>query len=188
MTSDHNRSELRIHDHSNEPSSSKLVPKVVPLANKTATSRQELELLFHHHIAMLRTTGYKLLSRVLRKIIVILTDLSGGDIFRFTMTMEIPSVSSSNSTAVEVNTEKRRPMNVESSGLSVGHEMALDQIQMVETERKLIVDAVQNEIKILVSGEVSRALEALIPTLLDKVTEIINHAMSNELNKRKDGI
>ncbi|GJY35994.1 hypothetical protein Tco_0421372 [Tanacetum coccineum] len=37
--------------------SSKLVPKVVPLAVKTATSRQELELLFHHHIAMLRTTG-----------------------------------------------------------------------------------------------------------------------------------
>ncbi|GKE83515.1 hypothetical protein Tco_1557257, partial [Tanacetum coccineum] len=39
-----------------EPSSSKLVPKVVPRAVKTATSRQELELLFHHHIAMLRTT------------------------------------------------------------------------------------------------------------------------------------
>ncbi|GKB59370.1 hypothetical protein Tco_0915556 [Tanacetum coccineum] len=57
MTSDHNRSELRIQDHSNEPSSSKLVPKVVPLGVKTATSRQELELLFHHHIAMLRTTG-----------------------------------------------------------------------------------------------------------------------------------
>ncbi|GJW23112.1 hypothetical protein Tco_0033734 [Tanacetum coccineum] len=57
MTSDHNRSELGIQDHSNEQSSSKLVPKVVPLAVKTATSRQELELLFHHHIAMLRTTG-----------------------------------------------------------------------------------------------------------------------------------
>ncbi|GJW55397.1 hypothetical protein Tco_0099482 [Tanacetum coccineum] len=56
MTSDHNRSELGIQDHSNEPSSSKLVPKVVPLAVKTATSRQELELLFHFHIAMLRTT------------------------------------------------------------------------------------------------------------------------------------
>ncbi|GJX37978.1 retrovirus-related pol polyprotein from transposon TNT 1-94 [Tanacetum coccineum] len=56
MTSDHNRSELRIQDHNNEPSSSKLVPKVVPLAFKTATSRQELELLFHHHIAKLRTT------------------------------------------------------------------------------------------------------------------------------------
>ncbi|GKA25823.1 hypothetical protein Tco_0711932, partial [Tanacetum coccineum] len=56
MTSDHNRSELGIHDHNNEPSSSKLVPKVVPLAVKTATSRQELELLFYHHIAMLRTT------------------------------------------------------------------------------------------------------------------------------------
>ncbi|GJT96624.1 hypothetical protein Tco_1092142 [Tanacetum coccineum] len=58
MTSDHNRSELGIQDHSNEPSSSKLVPKVVPLAVKTATSRQELELLFHHHIAMLRTTEH----------------------------------------------------------------------------------------------------------------------------------
>ncbi|GJV86979.1 ribonuclease H-like domain-containing protein [Tanacetum coccineum] len=57
MTSDHNRSELGIQDHSNEPSSSKLVPKVVPLAVKTATSRQELGLLFHLHIAMLRTTG-----------------------------------------------------------------------------------------------------------------------------------
>ncbi|GJS70167.1 hypothetical protein Tco_0703008 [Tanacetum coccineum] len=44
MTSDHNRSELGIQDHSNEQSSSKLVPKVVPLAVKTATSRQELEL------------------------------------------------------------------------------------------------------------------------------------------------
>ncbi|GKA88786.1 hypothetical protein Tco_0810550 [Tanacetum coccineum] len=57
MTSDHNRSELGIQDHSNEQSSSKLVPKVVPLAVKTATSRQELGLLFHLHIAMLRTTG-----------------------------------------------------------------------------------------------------------------------------------
>ncbi|GKB01974.1 hypothetical protein Tco_0830018 [Tanacetum coccineum] len=56
MTSDHNSSELGIHDHSNELSSSKLVPKVVPLADKTATSRQELELLFHHHITMLRST------------------------------------------------------------------------------------------------------------------------------------
>ncbi|GKF62544.1 hypothetical protein Tco_0182598, partial [Tanacetum coccineum] len=56
MTSDHNRSELGIQDHNNEPSCSKLVPKVVPLAVKTTTSRQELELLFHHYIAMLRTT------------------------------------------------------------------------------------------------------------------------------------
>ncbi|GKF41410.1 hypothetical protein Tco_0124752, partial [Tanacetum coccineum] len=56
MTSDHNLSELGIYDHNNEPSSSKLVPKVVPLAVKTTTLRQELELLFHLHIAMLRTT------------------------------------------------------------------------------------------------------------------------------------
>ncbi|GKF23540.1 hypothetical protein Tco_0075862, partial [Tanacetum coccineum] len=53
MTSDHNCSELGIHEHSNEPSSSKLVPKVVAPADKTATSRQELELLFDHHITML---------------------------------------------------------------------------------------------------------------------------------------
>ncbi|GKD86582.1 hypothetical protein Tco_1357736, partial [Tanacetum coccineum] len=46
MTSDHNSSELEIHDYGNEPSSSKLVPKVVPLADKIATSQQELELLF----------------------------------------------------------------------------------------------------------------------------------------------
>ncbi|GJS68557.1 hypothetical protein Tco_0683122 [Tanacetum coccineum] len=46
-------SELEIHNHSNELS--KLVPKVVPPADKTATSRQELELLFHHHITMLRS-------------------------------------------------------------------------------------------------------------------------------------
>ncbi|GJZ31975.1 hypothetical protein Tco_0577022 [Tanacetum coccineum] len=72
MTSAHNCLELGIYDHSNEPSSSKLVPKVVPLAVKIATSRQELELLFHHHISMLRTTGStSLLSRVLRNIIVI---------------------------------------------------------------------------------------------------------------------
>nr|GEW50405.1 hypothetical protein [Tanacetum cinerariifolium] len=38
--------ELKIHDHSNKLSSSKLVPKVVPPADKTATSQQELELLF----------------------------------------------------------------------------------------------------------------------------------------------
>ncbi|GKB84783.1 hypothetical protein Tco_0957055 [Tanacetum coccineum] len=48
-------SELGIHDHSNELSSLKLVPKVVPPVDKTATSRQELELLFHHHITMLRS-------------------------------------------------------------------------------------------------------------------------------------
>ncbi|GJX96203.1 hypothetical protein Tco_0352001 [Tanacetum coccineum] len=52
-------SKLGIHYHSNELSSSKLVPKVVPLADKTATSRQELEILFHHHITMLRVEELK---------------------------------------------------------------------------------------------------------------------------------
>ncbi|GJZ78063.1 hypothetical protein Tco_0642735 [Tanacetum coccineum] len=50
-------SELEIHDHNNKPSSSKLVPKVPTPADKTATSQQELELLFHHHITMLRKTS-----------------------------------------------------------------------------------------------------------------------------------
>nr|GEV30859.1 hypothetical protein [Tanacetum cinerariifolium] len=40
MSSDHNSLELGLHDHINEQSSSKLVPKVVPPADKTATSRQ----------------------------------------------------------------------------------------------------------------------------------------------------
>ncbi|GJT62574.1 reverse transcriptase domain-containing protein [Tanacetum coccineum] len=60
MTSDHNSSELRIHDHSNELSGSKLVLKVVSPADKTTTSRQELELLFHHHITMLSEAIYGL--------------------------------------------------------------------------------------------------------------------------------
>ncbi|GKF05169.1 hypothetical protein Tco_0035837, partial [Tanacetum coccineum] len=38
MTSDHSSLELGIHDHNNELSSSKLVPKVVPPADKTSTS------------------------------------------------------------------------------------------------------------------------------------------------------
>ncbi|GJY72674.1 hypothetical protein Tco_0476377 [Tanacetum coccineum] len=46
MNSDHNSSELGIHDHNNEPSSSKLVPKVVPSADTTAPSKQESYLLF----------------------------------------------------------------------------------------------------------------------------------------------
>ncbi|GJW26740.1 hypothetical protein Tco_0040551 [Tanacetum coccineum] len=43
MTSDHNSSELEIHDHSNELSRSKLVPKVVPPADKNS-SRHDKEL------------------------------------------------------------------------------------------------------------------------------------------------
>nr|GEV73450.1 retrovirus-related Pol polyprotein from transposon TNT 1-94 [Tanacetum cinerariifolium] len=46
-------SELGLHDHSNDLSSSKLVPKVVPLTNMTDTSRQELELL-HNSVEILK--------------------------------------------------------------------------------------------------------------------------------------
>ncbi|GJX89891.1 hypothetical protein Tco_0343217 [Tanacetum coccineum] len=44
--SDHNCLEPKIQDHINEPSSSKLVPEVVPTADTIDTSLQELELLF----------------------------------------------------------------------------------------------------------------------------------------------
>ncbi|GJU05494.1 hypothetical protein Tco_1121924 [Tanacetum coccineum] len=44
-TSVDNGTELGIQDHNNEPSSSKLVPKFVPLADKTYTFLQELDLL-----------------------------------------------------------------------------------------------------------------------------------------------
>nr|GEU85604.1 hypothetical protein [Tanacetum cinerariifolium] len=54
------RAELGLHDHSNEPSSSKLVPNVVPPADKAATSRQELEFLFHPHITMLSHKVFRL--------------------------------------------------------------------------------------------------------------------------------
>ncbi|GJX76406.1 retrovirus-related pol polyprotein from transposon TNT 1-94 [Tanacetum coccineum] len=46
-TSDHNRSELRIQDHINEPSNSMLVPNVSPQADTNNPSLQELEFLFN---------------------------------------------------------------------------------------------------------------------------------------------
>ncbi|GKA81751.1 retrovirus-related pol polyprotein from transposon TNT 1-94 [Tanacetum coccineum] len=45
-TSDHNRSELSTHEHSNEPSCLTLVPNVSPSADTTAPSLQELDLVF----------------------------------------------------------------------------------------------------------------------------------------------
>ncbi|GJV52288.1 hypothetical protein Tco_1448029 [Tanacetum coccineum] len=45
-TSDHNHSELGIHDHGNEPSSSKLVLNISPPADKTDSSQQVLDFLF----------------------------------------------------------------------------------------------------------------------------------------------
>ncbi|GJT96579.1 hypothetical protein Tco_1092097 [Tanacetum coccineum] len=64
MNSDHNSSELGIHDHINEQSSLKLVPKVVPQADKAAISRQEIhkdEMVMlipwsriHYHMIMLK--------------------------------------------------------------------------------------------------------------------------------------
>ncbi|GKD79199.1 hypothetical protein Tco_1341820 [Tanacetum coccineum] len=63
MTSDHNSSELGIHNHNNEPSSSKLVPKVAPPADKTAPSQQELELLFSRMYEEYFNAGNKSVSK-----------------------------------------------------------------------------------------------------------------------------
>ncbi|GKB11565.1 retrovirus-related pol polyprotein from transposon TNT 1-94 [Tanacetum coccineum] len=46
MTFEHNSSSLEVHDHVNEPSSSKLVSYVSPPPDTTASSLQELDLLF----------------------------------------------------------------------------------------------------------------------------------------------
>ncbi|GKB86094.1 gag-pol polyprotein, partial [Tanacetum coccineum] len=56
-TSDHNHSELGIHDHSNEPSSSKLVLNVSPPADKTYSSQQVLDFLFSPLFEEYFTTG-----------------------------------------------------------------------------------------------------------------------------------
>ncbi|GJS84512.1 reverse transcriptase domain-containing protein [Tanacetum coccineum] len=80
-------------------SNSKLEPKVVPLAVKTATSRQELELLFHHQIAMLRTTEHP------------------SDTNVFTMKMEILLEPASNKLLVVYAFEKFRPYLVLSKSI-----------------------------------------------------------------------
>nr|GEW31845.1 hypothetical protein [Tanacetum cinerariifolium] len=51
MASDHNSSKLRIHNHSNEPFSSKLVPKVVPLADSYITKRVRITIPPSHNNA-----------------------------------------------------------------------------------------------------------------------------------------
>nr|GEU66125.1 hypothetical protein [Tanacetum cinerariifolium] len=55
--------ELGIHDHGNEPSSSKQVPKVVPLADEIATSQQELKLLFSPMYEKYFNAGNKSVSK-----------------------------------------------------------------------------------------------------------------------------
>nr|GEW32497.1 Gag-Pol polyprotein [Tanacetum cinerariifolium] len=62
-TSNHNRSEIKSHDHNNEPSSSKLVLFVSPPADKTDSSQQELDLLFSHLFEEYFTAGNQSVSK-----------------------------------------------------------------------------------------------------------------------------
>ncbi|GJZ62645.1 hypothetical protein Tco_0618782 [Tanacetum coccineum] len=64
MTSDHNRSKLGIQDHSNEQSSSKLVPKVVPLSKKGQHfHEQEVEITILLHIAIAKDNNMSMLVK-----------------------------------------------------------------------------------------------------------------------------
>ncbi|GKB76563.1 retrovirus-related pol polyprotein from transposon TNT 1-94 [Tanacetum coccineum] len=62
-TSEHNSSELGIQDHSNEPSSSKLVSNVSPPRDTDAPSLQELDLLFSPLFEEYITTGTQSVSK-----------------------------------------------------------------------------------------------------------------------------
>ncbi|GJY61223.1 retrovirus-related pol polyprotein from transposon TNT 1-94 [Tanacetum coccineum] len=62
-TSDHNRLELRIHDHSNEPSRSTRVPNVSPSADAYTLSLQELDFLFSPLFEEYFTTGNPSVSK-----------------------------------------------------------------------------------------------------------------------------
>ncbi|GJT54809.1 hypothetical protein Tco_0989863 [Tanacetum coccineum] len=85
-----------------------------------------------------------------------------------------------------MSTEKRRPLNVGSSGPNTRQETASNRTHMVETKQEPNNDAVHSQLKKLVLGEVSQAIKALVPTLLDQATETINQALNSEFNKRKD--
>ncbi|GKD65124.1 hypothetical protein Tco_1307232 [Tanacetum coccineum] len=63
MTSDHNRSEFGIQDHSNEPSSSKPILNVSPPVDTTDTSLKELDLLFSPMYEEYFTTGNQSVSK-----------------------------------------------------------------------------------------------------------------------------
>ncbi|GJW31014.1 retrovirus-related pol polyprotein from transposon TNT 1-94, partial [Tanacetum coccineum] len=62
-TSDHNRSELETHEHSNEPSSSKLVLNVSPPTDNTDSSQQELDFLFSPLFEEYFTIGNQSMSK-----------------------------------------------------------------------------------------------------------------------------
>ncbi|GJR92419.1 retrovirus-related pol polyprotein from transposon TNT 1-94 [Tanacetum coccineum] len=62
-TSDHNRSELGTHGHSNEPSSSMLVPNISPLADTISLSLQDLEFLFSPLFEEYFTVGNQSVSK-----------------------------------------------------------------------------------------------------------------------------
>ncbi|GJT90148.1 retrovirus-related pol polyprotein from transposon TNT 1-94 [Tanacetum coccineum] len=63
VTSDHDRSELGIQDHINEPLSSALVPNVSPSTDTDAPSLQELDLLFSPMYKEYFTTGNQSVSK-----------------------------------------------------------------------------------------------------------------------------
>ncbi|GJY10173.1 putative reverse transcriptase domain-containing protein [Tanacetum coccineum] len=83
MTSDHNRSELGIYDHSNEPSSSKLVPKVVPLAVKQLHhDKVRIPIDLIPRAALVARTPYRLAPSEMQELSNQLQELTGQGFIR----------------------------------------------------------------------------------------------------------
>ncbi|PWA37876.1 zinc finger, CCHC-type, Retrotransposon gag domain protein [Artemisia annua] len=72
----------------------------------------------------------------------------------------------------EMNTEKRRPVNVETGGSSAERENT--------PEREQVSDAVKEILKGLVSGEVARALDTAMPSFVQKISDAVSQGLSGK--------
>nr|GEZ56407.1 hypothetical protein [Tanacetum cinerariifolium] len=97
--------ELRIHDHKNKLYSSKLVPKVVPSADTTALSKQELDLLFGRLYDEFFTVGTSCVNK----------SSSSTDNFKQQYTTSITNIhpTSEPSTSTNVHAEENNDNQVE---------------------------------------------------------------------------
>ena len=72
----------------------------------------------------------------------------------------------------EMNTEKRRPVNVETGGSNTERENT--------PEREQVSDEVKALLKGLVSGEVARALDTAMPSFVQKISDAVSQGLSGK--------
>ncbi|PWA86177.1 zinc finger, CCHC-type, Retrotransposon gag domain protein [Artemisia annua] len=72
----------------------------------------------------------------------------------------------------EMNTEKRRPVNVETGGSSAERENT--------PEREQVSDVVKEILKGLVSGEVARALDTAMPSFVQTISDVVSQGLSGK--------